>query len=434
MSTSSSKGDLDTAMDANENPASIRPGIRSVPGTIQGPIATPTLAPSQPVKKTNRARTVGIALGALALLAGLSWYLFHLGKESTDDAQVEGHIQAVAARVSGQVATVNVKDNQLVKPGDVLVELDKSDLDAKAAAAQADLAAAEAGVASARAQLELTQKNADAALRQARGGVTQASSTVASSQAAVEQAKADVISAESRQRLAKLEFDRTANLYATDAVSKADLDNHQNALDTADANLSQARARLLSAKAGIDSGTGAVELAQGRMAAAQTAPEQVANFAAALKVAEAKVLQAQAALRTAQLNLSYATIKAPSSGVVARRTVEVGQLVSPDRALLAIVPLDDVWIVANFKEDQTARMRPGQKATVSIDAYGRSFPAHVDSLAAGTGARFALLPPDNASGNFVKVVQRVPVLLRLDGDAGIELRPGMSCGVTVLVR
>jgi membrane fusion protein (multidrug efflux system) len=155
------------------------------------------------------------------------------------------------------------------------------------------------------------------------------------------------------------------------------------------------------------------------------------NAQSAVKVAEARLLQARAAQRLAELNLSYATIRAPSSGVVARRTVEVGQMVSPERPLLAVVPLDDVWVVANFKEDQVAQMRPGQSARVHVDAFGRDVDAHVDSLAAGTGSRFALLPPDNASGNFIKVVQRVPVLLRFDGDPGVELRPGLSCSVTV---
>lgn len=417
MSTSSSKSSLET-----ETP--MESSIRS--------IDAPRLeASAPPKKKKNKARIIGIGLVVAALLGGGAYYVLHLGKESTDDAQVEGHVQPVSPRVSAQVAKVLVKDNQSVKAGDLLVELDRSDFEAKAAAAQADVAAAQAAVASAQTQLELTQRNSDAMLRQARGGVTQASSGVTSSQAAVEQATADVVSAGARQKLAQQEYDRTENLHSTGAVSQADLDNHRMTLDSANAGLSEARARLLAAKAGVGNGEGAVELAQGRLAAAQTAPQQVANAQAALKVAEAKLLQAQAAQRLADLNLSYTTIRAPAAGNISRRTVEVGQLVSPDRPLLAIVPLDDVWVVANFKEDQAAKMRPGQKASVSVDAYGKSFEGHVDSLSAGTGSRFALLPPDNASGNFIKVVQRVPVLIRLDGAAGVDLRPGMSCNVTV---
>jgi membrane fusion protein, multidrug efflux system len=148
--------------------------------------------------------------------------------------------------------------------------------------------------------------------------------------------------------------------------------------------------------------------------------------------ADARVQQAEAALKLAELNLSYTTVRAARRGVVSRRTVEEGQWVTPERPLMALVPLEDVWIVANFKEDQLADMHPGQPATVQFDTYGgREFAAHVESIGGGTGARFALLPPDNATGNFIKVVQRVPVLLRLDGSAGVALRPGMSADVTV---
>jgi membrane fusion protein (multidrug efflux system) len=397
---------------------------------VEGEVQLPKAAAR---RKGGRAKYVALALVAVALIVAGNWYLVTRGKESTDDAQVEGHVQPISARVPGQVAALHVKDNQLVKAGDVLVELDRTDFEARDAAARADVAAAEAALAAAQAQLGLTEKNAEAALRQARGGLTQASSGVSSSEAALEQARADVIAAESRQRLAQTEYERTTNLHATGAVSQAELDARRAAIDEANAVLAQARARLAAARAGLSSGAGGVELAQGRLAAAETGPQQVANAQAAVKVAEAHLLQAQAAQRLAALNLSYATIRAPAGGEVARRTVEVGQMVAPDRPLLAVVPLDDVWVVANFKEDQVAHMHPGQPATIHVDTYGRTFVGHVDSLAAGTGSRFALLPPDNASGNFVKVVQRVPVLVRLDGDPGVALRPGMSCSVTVRV-
>jgi membrane fusion protein (multidrug efflux system) len=166
--------------------------------------------------------------------------------------------------------------------------------------------------------------------------------------------------------------------------------------------------------------------------AASTASEQLAAARAQLALAEAREQQAEAALKIAELNLSYTRVRATRRGVVSRRTVEEGQQVSPDRALMALVPLDDVWVVANFKEDQLAEMHAGQPATVSLDTYGsRKFAGHVESIAGGTGARFALLPPDNATGNFVKVVQRVPVLVRLDGHPDVELRPGMSADVTI---
>jgi membrane fusion protein (multidrug efflux system) len=215
-------------------------------------------------------------------------------------------------------------------------------------------------------------------------------------------------------------------------VPQIEVDSRQTEWDNANAQAEQARARLASATAALSGSAGGVALAKGRLSAADTSAEQVASARAALSLAEARALQAESALTLAELNLSYTTVKAARRGVVSRRTVEDGQMVSPDRPLFAIVPTDDVWIVADFKEDQLAEMHTGQAATVRLETYGRrEFTAHVASLAGGTGARFALLPPDNATGNFVKVVQRVPVLLRFDGNPGIELRPGMSADVTV---
>ncbi len=209
----------------------------------------------------------------------------------------------------------------------------------------------------------------------------------------------------------------------------------QTEFDAASAQLQRDQARVAAAQAGRAGSGGGLVLARGRLTAAQTAAEQVASARAALALAEARTLQADAALKLAELNLSYTTVRAPRRGVVSRRSVEEGQTVSPERPLLAIVPLDDVWVVGNFKEDQLAEMRAGQKATVRLDTYGRrEFRGHVESIAGGTGARFALLPPDNATGNFVKVVQRIPVLIRLDGAPGVELRPGMSADVIVRTR
>jgi membrane fusion protein, multidrug efflux system len=218
-------------------------------------------------------------------------------------------------------------------------------------------------------------------------------------------------------------------------VTQAELDIRQAAFDQAKASLDQSHARLDSTRAAIDGGFAGVVQAQGRLAAAQTAPQQVQAARASVHLADARVKQTEAALRLAELNVSYASIRAPMSGVVARRSVEVGNMVSPDRPLLAIVPLDDVWIVANFKESQIGSMRAGQHADIEVDTFGgRKLSGHVESIAGGTGSRFALLPPDNASGNYVKVVQRLPVLIRLDNRDGLDLRPGMSADVTVRTR
>jgi len=388
-----------------------------------------------PVTRRKRTPVLIAGLGAAAVLVSATWYLLHLGRESTDDAQVEGRVMTVSARVPGQVLRVRVEDNQVVEAGDVLVELDPADYAAKLDAARADLAAARAAADGARSALALTEKAAPANLVQAQGGLIAASFSLTSAEAEIEQARSDLAAADSRQSLAELNLKRARTLVESNVLPAADLDQRQTEFDAANAQYQRERARLAAALAGRAGSGGGLLLAKGRLSAAQTAAEQVASARAALALVEAKALQAEAALKLAELNLSYATVRAPRRGVVSRRSVEQGQTVGPERSLLAIVPLDDVWVVANFKEDQLAEMRAGQRTTVRLDTYGRrEFHGHVESIAGATGARFALLPPDNATGNFVKVVQRVPVLIRLDGSAGVELRPGMSADVTVRTR
>ncbi len=275
----------------------------------------------------------------------------------------------------------------------------------------------------------------EATLKLAKGGLRQASGGLVGSQAAVDQAKADVDAADSRLKLAQSDYDRVKALFDANVVSKAELDARVATLDQAIANLTSTRARKSAADAGISANAGNLEFAEGRLSSAQTGPAQLAASKAAVGSAEARKKQALASLRIAQLNLGYADVRAPVKGVVSRRTVEVGQTASPDRALMAIVPLDDVWIVANFKETQHEDMRSGESAIVTIDAFGgKKLRGHVESFSGGTGAKFSLLPPDNASGNFVKVVQRVPTLIRLDDTAGLELRPGMSVDVDVTTK
>jgi membrane fusion protein (multidrug efflux system) len=396
----------------------------------------PQAPQAAPARRKPKARVVFAGLAAGAALVAATAFVFGLGKESTDDAQVEGRVVSVSARVAGlQVSRVLVQDNQQVKAGDLLVELDANDLTAKLAGAKADVLAARAALATAKAQLALTEANVGATLRQAHGGFTQASSSVTATRASLEQARADVAAAEANFKLAESDLARSQALFQQKVVPQAELDAKQARRDAAIAALDQAKARLASTQANIEVSSGGVEVANGRLRAAQTGPVQVAAAQAAVDAAQARVQQAEAALQLAELNVSYTQIRAPVSGVVSRRTVEQGQLVSPERPLLAIVPLDDVWIVANFKEDQIGDMKPGQRARVRVDAFGRrDLAGHVDSLASASGARFALLPPDNASGNFVKVVQRVPVLIRLDGNQNITLRPGLSADATVYTK
>jgi membrane fusion protein (multidrug efflux system) len=396
---------------------------------------SPALAPAA-VKPRPRAAVVLPVLVAVAAGAGGLAYVHGLGRETTDDAFVEAHVANVASRIPGQATRVLVRDNQEVNEGDVLVELDDRDAKVKLAAARADLASAHANQLAAEAQLALVERSVEASTKQAKGGIAQAHALTGSTKAAIDQAKADITAAVARRTLAESELRRTEKLFADGALPQAELDARRAAFDQADAALEQARARLVSANAGITNAAGTLETAEGRLQAALTAPQQIEASRAQVEVAKARVEQAQVTLQQAELNLTYVRVLAPLKGIVSRRTVEVGQTVDPARPLLAITRLDDVWVVANFKEDQLGEMRPGQRARVSIDSFpGRALEGKVESLAGGTGSRFSLLPPDNASGNFTKVVQRVPVLVRLEPSEGMPpLRPGLSAEVTVLTK
>jgi len=397
----------------------------SIPAAPPPPVALPA--------KRSKAKLVFPALVAAAAVVGGAVYLHGKGKESTDDAFVESHVANVAPRVQGQVLRVLVRDNQAVNAGDVLIELDDRDATARDHAAKADLEAAEAALTAARAQHALAEHTVDAGLRQAKGGVTQAFALSGSSKAQIDQARADLAAATSRSALSAMELSRAQRLNKDGAIAQAELDRRQAEDDQARAAVDQAKARLSVANVGVLNAGGGIESAQGRLAAAQTGPDQVQVAAAQVDVAKARVTQAKAALEQSDLNLSYMKVRAPTRGVVSRRSVEPGQLVDPARPLLALTELDDSWIVANFKEDQIGDLRVGQAAQVTLDAFsGRTLSAHVDSFSGGTGSRFALLPPDNASGNFTKVVQRVPVLIRIDDKPrDLVLRPGLSAFVTV---
>jgi membrane fusion protein (multidrug efflux system) len=401
----------------------------ATPASEAGAVPAPKSA-----RRTPRALIALPVLAAIGLSVGAGAYLLGRGQESTNDAQVEGHVASVAARVTGQVEQVLVNDNQLVKAGDVLVVLDDRDLAAKVAAARADLSAMQAQTRAAETQLAVTEKAAHSNLVIARGGLAQAAAVEGTTKAGIERARADIVAAESRRKLAEIELSRTQQLVEGGALSQAELDAKRSAFEQADAALGQARAQYASAQANIENSSGTIDSARGRWIAAESGPAQVEAARAQLELSRARVAQAQAALEQAELNLAHTKVLASVSGVVSRRSVEVGQMASPERPLMALVPLDDTWVIANFKEDQISEMHPGQTARVHIDSYGQELTGHVDSLASGTGSRFSLLPPDNASGNFTKVVQRVPVLIRLDPHPELTLRPGMSATATVVTK
>jgi membrane fusion protein, multidrug efflux system len=370
----------------------------------------------------KRVQLLGIV--GLVVLVGLSLAWRHYAvRVSTDDAQIDGHVNAVSARVGGTVTAVLVNDNQYVQTGTPLVRIDPRDYQIAVARAEADLAENEASA------------------RAAHTGVPMTSTMSASQETAagsdLEGADARLVAARARQREAEAKANQAAQdlerlkpLIAKDEVSKQEYDA---AVSGADA----ARAAHESSQASVREAEKQVDAAKARLTQASTGPEQVTIQKARADSASAKAEMARANLAQARLDLEHTEIKAAVDGVVSRRTVEVGQVVQAGQPLLAVVPLEDVWVVANFKENQLKKIRPGQPAVIAVDAYGgREYRGKVDSIAAATGARFSILPPENASGNYVKVVQRVPVKIVLDAgqDPDHLLRPGLSVVPTILVR
>jgi membrane fusion protein (multidrug efflux system) len=393
-----------------------------------------------------------IAAGVLVVLIGVgAWLWLTRGRESTDDAQVDAHVTQMAARVGGTVLSVPVSDNQLVEAGAVLVEIDPRDYRIAVERARAELADAEASAIAAQTTVPIASTTASGSVTTAQGSVTQAQSAVSAGQREVEAAQARAAAARARQReaaanatKASRDVERLKGLLSKDEISQQQYDAAAAAAEVARAGADLATAQIAEADAAIR--VAESRLAQARageqqahaaLSTAQTGPEQVTATKARAAAAQARVQQMKAMLAQAEANLEYTAVKAPSRGIVSKKAINVGQVIQPGQPLLAIVEIDHVWITANFKETQLRDMRPGQAVNVDVDAYGgREFRGKVDSIAAATGARFSLLPPENATGNFVKVVQRVPVKIVLDGgqDAEHLLRPGMSVVPTVYTR
>jgi membrane fusion protein (multidrug efflux system) len=370
----------------------------------------------------TRVRLAG-AVGVV-LLAGLlvAWRHFAV-RVSTDDAQIDGHVNAVSARVGGTVTAVLVADNQFVEKGTPLVRIEARSYEIAVARAAADLAENEAQARAAHTNVPVTSTTSSSREAAALSDLEAAQARLASARAGVREAAAKVTKADQ-------DLERLKPLLAKDEVSRQEY-------DVAVSEAEVARAARESADAAVREAEKQVEAAKARLAQAKTGPEQVTIERARADSATAKAEVARANLAQARLDLEHTEVRAAVSGVVSRRTVEVGQVVQAGQPLMAVVPLEDVWVVANYKENQLNRIRPGQPALVSVDAYGgRQYRGKVDSIAAATGARFSILPPENASGNYVKVVQRVPVKIVLEPgqDPDHLLRPGMSVVPTILTR
>jgi len=399
---------------------------------------------------SGRVRIIA-AVVVVALLGVGLWVWLTRGHESTDDAQVDAYVTPIASRVGGTVLRVGVQDNQHVEAGAVLVEIDPRDYQVALDRARAELATAQAEATAAQANVPITSTSTANVVSSARGGVDRARAGIVEAENGLEAAKARLTTAQARKR----ELDATAAKDAKDVerlkglLAKDEIPQQQ--FDTAVAQAESSRAAADSAASQIHEAESAIKVAESRLSSAhggqaqaaaelntaQTAPEQMAITRARALSAAARVKQAEANVKQAELNLEYTTVKASFKGIVSRKSVQPGQVLQPGQPMMTIIPIDQIWITANFKETQLEDMRAGQRVEIDVDAYGgKSFNGKVDSIAAATGARFSLLPPENASGNFVKVVQRIPVKIVLDAGQDPEhlLRPGMSVTPTVYTK
>jgi membrane fusion protein (multidrug efflux system) len=402
-------------------------------------------------RPANRTRVLLVILGGglvVALVAAGAW-LHYRNRISSDDAQVDGDIYPISAKVFGSVQEVPVKDNQPVKAGDVLVRIDPRDLTARVDQEKAALALAESQAKAANVTVPMTRETTHSGTSGASAGLNAADAQAAQADAGVAQATTDVAvahsnlgAAEANNEKAQADLARMRPLVAKAEISQQQFDAYTAAAKVAEAQLKAAQDRVRFSEQGVTTARAVAEAARARIqqmqaqVAQSTAGERQVLVSTAQAVsAAARIQEARSNLAAAELNLGYTIIVAPSDGVVTKKTVEPGQIVQPGQALMAIIPLKGVWVTANFKETQLAKVYAGQAAEVDVDMYGRTIKGRVDSIAGGTGARLSLLPPENATGNYVKVVERIPVKIVFDSlPDGVILRPGMNVDATILTK
>jgi membrane fusion protein (multidrug efflux system) len=382
-----------------------------------------------------QARLILIVAVVVLLVGGFFLYRYFASYEDTDDAQVDGHLMPISARVSGYVTNVNVDDNQIVKAGTVLVQIDPKDYQVALDQAQADLADAQAQATAQNINVPLTTQTTSSQVSFAQANVDDAQAAIATAQQQADAAKAQLVQQQANDVKAQNDLARYKALVDKKEISEQLYDQAVANAKASDAAVVAAQSTAAAGDAQITSAKAKLAQQQANLESANTAPRQVATTRARAQSAEAQVQQKEAAVEQAQLNLQYTKIVAPVDGIVTKN-VEVGMNVQPGQQLLSIVPLNDVWVTANFKETQLKYMKPGQSAEIKVDANGRSYSGKVDSIAGSSGARLSLLPPENATGNYVKVVQRVPVKIVLDPNQNQDeyLRLGMSVEPKVYIK
>lgn len=396
----------------------------------------PQAARSRQSKRRIRFSIALIALVAVA--ASVLLYRYLAAWESTDDAQIDGYIYPVSSRVSGYVTRVLVDDNQYVQAGTVLVQLDPKDYDVALANAKATLANDQASAAALRINVPITSVNTSSQLSTAQADVENAKAGLVAAQRSFEAAQASLHQAEANDLKAQDDVNRYKPLAQRDEIPQQQYIQAVHSQQATGAAVEAARASGAAAEQAVTQARARIAQAEAGVQSAETKPQQISAQKSRAQAAEAETERAAALFQQAQLNLQYTTIVASISGVVGQRSVQPGQNVAPGQQMMTIVPLDsqNIWVTANFKETQLKHMRPGQHVKVSVDTYGRKYDGHVLSIAAASGARYSLLPPENATGNYVKVVQRIPVKIVFEKGQDPEhlLRPGMSVEPSVRVR
>jgi membrane fusion protein, multidrug efflux system len=414
------------------------PAATEKPDTGNRPLpATEKDFHSRPSRTKSPEFRVAVLIAVIVMVVvGFFLYRYVRSYESTDDAQVDGHINSISPRISGHVIKLDVQDNQYVKAGTVLVEIDPADYQVIYDRAKADFESAQSSAVAAGVDVPITSVNTSSQLLATQADVESARAGIAGAKQQLDAARAQVQQADSNNWKAQNDLGRYKQLIDKQEISAQQYDQAVSTAKAAAAGLEAARAAADAAQQQVTQAQGKLVQAQSNWRNANTAPKQMRISQAKAESARADAQRKKADLDQARLNLEYTRIVAPVNGIVSNRTVEVGQNVSPGQELMKVINLDDVWITANYKETQLRDMKVGQRVTVEVDASGRKYNGKVDSIAGASGARFSLLPPENATGNYVKVVQRLPVKIVLNPGENDDhlLRPGMSVVPKVWIR
>jgi len=386
-------------------------------------------------RKTRIKKIAPVVLVVLAVGA-LLWWLHARQYEDTDDAQIDGHISQIGPRIGGYISAVHVEDNQEVQQGQSLVEIDPRDYEVALARAQAEFADSQAQAAAARYSVPITSVATASQTASARAEINNAQATLAAAQKNLDASKAKEHAATATNAKAQADVERYKPLVERDVISKQQYDAAVATATSTAADVQSAHDGVIASEAGITQAEARLAQAQANLRSALTGPRQVNVTEEHANSALSTAAKNKAALEQAQLNVQYTKITSPLHGIVGHRTAEVGQYVQAGQALMSLVDVDNVWITANFKETQLKYMKPGQPVDVRVDATGRDYKGKVLAIGGASGARFSLFPPENATGNYVKVVQRIPVRIALDPDQNKDhlLRPGMSVEPKVKVR